>query len=311
MTDAKLLLVGASGFVGRAVVRRAVRHAGFRLIAGVRTPAGLPPGTAVCPVDVTATETLTAALRDIRPSVVINAAAYGVRPGQTDSGAALRVNVAGATALLEAAASAGCRRFIQLGSCSEYGARDGTVHEDDSPTPHTLYGATKAAGSIMVLERGAACGIETAVLRLFNLWGAGEPGHRLFPSIVEAARTRTPVDLTDGTQIKDYSFVDDVADWILELACAPPGAFGTSGIVNVGSGRPEPLRDWAARLADRLGARHLLRFGAKPNRADEPKGQIPDLGRLEALLPGRTRTPMDAALERALAVGVPAMEESA
>jgi nucleoside-diphosphate-sugar epimerase len=165
----------------------------------------------------------------------------------------------------------------------------------------TLYGSTKAAASLMVQERGRSLGIETLVLRLFNLWGACEPPHRLFPSLLRASRDRRPLALTPGTQLKDYSFVDDVANWILRLATMP-GIGSHCPVINLGSGRPEPLRDFATDLARPLGAVDLLHFGARPSRAGEPIMQVPDLARLENLLPDRRITGRAEALERVLAM---------
>lgn len=301
MARQRILIVGASGFVGRALLRAVSGREDITAIAGVRDPENISDaGVESKIIDITRPEELARAVSEVRPDIVINAAAYGVRPGQQESGAAMRINTLGAVHLLEAAAVAGgAGRFIQLGSCSEYGNREGTVHEDMAPAPSTLYGSTKAAATVLVRERGAALGMDTLILRLFNLWGEGEPAHRLFPDLVAACRNRLTLELTDGRQIKDYSYVGDVAEWVIELA-RKPGRLD-AGVVNVGSGRAMPLREFVLQIAEILGCVELLHFGAKSNRHSEAREQIPDLSRLENLLPDRGITPMAAALNRVLA----------
>lgn len=299
MTVRRIFIAGASGFVGRSLIRTARETGSVQVMAGVRDLSTVRDlDIEAIAVDVTRNDSLGETFRKIRPDVVINATAYGVRPDQQDSDRALAVNTAGAVRLLESAASVGCQRFIQLGSCSEYGALEGRVSEDTPCAPSSLYGSTKAAASILLQERGASLGIETLVLRLFNIWGEDEPGHRLFPELVAACLSGRPLPLTDGNQLKDYSYVGDMAAWILALAMKS-GTFDNR-VINIASGHSRPLNEFIQELADLMGCGDLLRFGEKTNRMDEARSQIPVIDRFEALLPDRTITPVPTALERAL-----------
>lgn len=299
MTAQRLLIAGSSGFIGQALLRSAGGMPEVEAIAGVRSAniAMLGGDTAI--IDVTQPAALEAALVGMKPDIVVNAAAYGVQPGESDPARSQSVNVEGARNLLYAAAAAGCRRFVQLGSCSEYGAAEGRVREDMPVAPNTAYGTAKAAATALVRREAATLGVDALILRLFNVWGEGEAPHRLFPAIVAACRAGRPLDLTDCTQVKNYSYVGDFATWLLGLSVQSAPFAGR--IVNLASAENRPLRDFVLDIAGHLGGADLMRFGAKPRRAEEALAQVPDLTSLDSLLPGRRITPLREALHRVLA----------
>jgi len=110
------------------------------------------------------------------PDSVISCAAYGVDHREQDAGLATAVNIKGAYALLETCASHSVERYVHIGSCFEYGDKDYTISEEDSLEPTTIYGATKAAGSILVRQRAKELAINSVVLRPFGMWGPFEAG---------------------------------------------------------------------------------------------------------------------------------------
>lgn len=299
MDKTRVVVTGASGFVGSALVRVLSQRSEIEIQAGVRDVTVTIPGVDnVVVLDLTKHDTLYFELQKLEPDIIINAAAYGVVPEERDSERALAVNLAGALALLAAASQSGCQRFVQLGSCSEYGDREGVVKEIDLPMPTGIYGSSKAAATILLQERGSSLGINVLVARLFNMWGENEPSHRVFPAIVSACQEGKPLSLTDGTQSKDFSYVGDVAEWLVALSLLPD--FPVAAVANVASGNSMPLREFVMRIAEWLGRPDLMRFGELSNRGDESRNQIPDLATLDSLLPDRTLTRLEDALDRVL-----------
>ncbi len=296
MIPRRVLVLGATGFVGKALMQRLGERCTLEGHGAGRSGAGPSQPRAFVRVDISRREDLERAMAMVRPQVVINASSYGVQPDQRALEPSIAVNVTGAGLVVEAAAAAGCTRVLHLGSCSEYGAREGHIDESAPVAPVDLYGTTKAAGSLLALERGQHFGVAVTVLRLFNVWGEHEPAHRLFPAVWNACRSNAPLALTDGLQIKDYSYVGDIADCLLDLAELDPSP--DAAVLNLASGVALPVREFALRVATRLGRPELLRFGALDNRAQEARHQIPDVSRLDTLLPGRRLTPIEAVLDR-------------
>lgn len=291
----RVLVTGASGFLGRHIVRR-LASSDAQVFAGVRhTCARADQSLAL---DITDTSSVEDALKLVRPTHIINCAAYGVDQRRQDYAAAFAVNVKGATDLVKAAANAGASRVIHIGTCSEYASSDNPIPEDAPQRPHNLYALSKAAGTLAALEAGARVGIDVVVLRPFGLWGPGEPDFRIIPQVVAACQTRVPLALTECDVVRDYSFVADAADWIVRAALADSVAHGT--IVNIGTGRPVLLRDFVTAVASRLGGLELMELGKRPQRPNEPKSVVANVMRLERLIGSLMRTSLDDGLHAVL-----------
>ncbi len=243
----RLMVLGASGFLGRHV-RQQARAAGLDVITAGRSP--LPDSPAHCLIDLGAQDParLAGTLFTLAPDVVVNCA--GATAGPPEALAA--VNVTGTYDLVRAMLMAGHpTRLVHLGSAAEYGPGEpGTaVAESAPPRPASAYGATKLAGTHLV-ELGRAAGLDAVVLRVFNPVGPGAPDGILPGRLVSEFRRA----LTDGSQVqlgpldavRDFVDARDVADAVIAAALAPGQAApagldgpseGLPAVINVASGQ--------------------------------------------------------------------------
>jgi nucleoside-diphosphate-sugar epimerase len=224
------------------------------------------------------------ALQKASASIIIHCAAYGLNYAQQDAWQALAVNVEGSLRLMEAAQSHGIRRFVHVGTCFEYGSYDVPIKEEFALRPTGLYGATKAAASVLMEQRAAALGVELLVVRPFCIWGAGDAPYHLVPQVIDACISGTPLKLTPCEVVRDYMHVEEVADRILRLALMTDPVKMPS-TVNVGSGRGWVLRDFILAIAKEFGGEHLMQFGALPYRSTEMSALVADTSRLRMLMP--------------------------
>ncbi|KUL47998.1 UDP-glucose 4-epimerase GalE [Streptomyces sp. NRRL S-1521] len=163
-----------------------------------------------------------------------------------------RENLGGLTTLLEAVAEAGVKRFVFSSSAAVYGnPPDGDLVGEDTPcAPVSPYGETKLAGEWLVRAAGRAHGIATVCLRYFNVAGAAAPEladtgvYNVVPMVFdrltrdEAPRIFGDTHPTpDGTCVRDYIHVSDLAD--AHLAAARRLARGAEGDLTVNIGRGE------------------------------------------------------------------------
>jgi nucleoside-diphosphate-sugar epimerase len=266
----RLLITGASGFIGRNFVRLALGRGWSILSLGIE-PCGLP-GVDEEVVEDFASSRAEEALRASGADAILHLAGAGVNPADRDARRIIDTNAILPQRLVGLAAESGIKAFATAGSCSEYAEAPGGVSlaEDAPLETRKLYGATKAAGGILALAAGEASGVSVAVLRLFNVYGPGEGPHRLFPSLARGASSGTPVQLSAGTQERDFVYIDDVCEaFFRTLEASVAGAMG-SGPYNVCTGVGSTVRDFAIAAADRLGMdRSMLGFGSIPLRVDD------------------------------------------
>ena len=156
------------------------------------------------------------------------------------------VNVGGTVALMEAMRDVGVRRVVLASSGAVYGdLGKQPLSESEIPNPRSPYAVSKLAAEYYVRTIGGLWGIETVGLRIFNAYGPGQhlpPSH---PPVVpyflrQALRSGTLVVHGDGTQTRDYVYVDDVVSAMVAASTAP----NINGLViNVGSGKETSVRD--------------------------------------------------------------------
>jgi nucleoside-diphosphate-sugar epimerase len=286
----RILVTGATGFLGSHIVARA-RLQGRDTIATSRAARA-----GITPLDVHDSTSLAMTMSALRPTIVVNCAAYGVNYAEQDFEAALGVNVHGALRLLEVAAECGARRFVHIGSCSEYGSKLGRISEDAGLAPTASYGATKAAATILLMERARDLGLQLIVARAFGMWGPREAGYRLVPQIIAACLSRSRLALTPCDVIRDYTYVEDMADDILALAVHPE--LPPQAVINVGSGESVVLREFVLKIAGLLDGEHLMDFDALPHRPTEMPSLVANVARLQGALGRRPRTAIEDGIER-------------
>lgn len=117
------------------------------------------------------------------------------------------------------------------------------------------------------------------------MWGAAEAAYRLVPQIVTACLSGSRLNLTPCDVIRDYTYVEDIADDILSLALL--AEFPAGQIVNVGSGESVLLREFVRTIASHLHGEHLMNFGALAHRPTEMPSLVADVTKLHRLLGSR------------------------
>ncbi|GAA1555570.1 NAD-dependent epimerase/dehydratase family protein [Kribbella lupini] len=239
----RVLVTGASGFVGYAVARR-FAEVGHEVHGLTRRASGLPPGIERVAGDLLDGGSIRKAVGQVEPEVVCHlAAAVRVRESRTDPVRYWQTNVGGTLSLLEALAEARPgSRLILASTCAVYGepARQ-PITEDARSEPINPYGAGKLAADRAAADLAATGAIGAVSLRSFNVAG-GLPGHpdrdeaRLIPKVVAVAQGRAQelVVNGDGTTVRDYVHVLDMADAF--LAAVEVCVRGAWQAYNVGGG---------------------------------------------------------------------------
>ncbi len=159
---------------------------------------------------------------------------------------------------MEAMRDVGVRRVVLVSSGAVYGDQETQpLSEDLVPYPRSPYAVSKLAAEYYVRTIGALWGIEAVCLRVFNAYG---PGQHLLVShapvipyfLRQTLRNGTLVVHGDGTQTRDYVYVDDVVN-AMDAAATAPGI--NQLVINVGSGQATSVRELVRRVLDVTGGK--------------------------------------------------------
>ncbi|MCH8923668.1 MAG: SDR family oxidoreductase [Planctomycetes bacterium] len=162
----------------------------------------------------------------------------------------------GTLTVLEAARKAGVRRLVFAGSSAAYGDRPTAAkRETDPPDPLSPYAAAKLAGEHYCHAYAATMGLETVCLRFFNVFGPRQDPASEYSAVIPLFLTKLlagerPTVFGDGTQSRDFTFVENVVHGNL-LAAEAPGASGRT--LNIADGRSTTLLALLSMLNELLG----------------------------------------------------------
>lgn len=265
-----MLITGGSGAIGSQLVRHLV-STGERVIVLLRGD-GVPlrlgdvfSRLTVFRGDITDADDVARCIAESRPKVVFHLASASFNPPPADSRAYTLPIVNGTVNVVEAVrASAPDAAIVFAGSAAVYPSGRG-LSEETPRFPGTIFGAAKAAASLMFSTSCQTYGIRGVELRLFTPYGPWERSGRLIPSLVLASLSGNSPTVTGGDQTRDFVHVDDVIKAFMLAAetSSRPGA-----VYNVCSGRGVPVRQVAEAVMKLLG-RVNLRTVAGQARPDE------------------------------------------
>ena len=257
MSLKRVVVTGASGFIGRALVAELEAQG-----VEVERFSG----------DLFETESLGKRLRSFEPPDAFFRLAWVATPGKYLESEDNVRHVEATLEIVRWAREVKLPKLVMTGSCIEYAFdQPGPVREDARTQARSLYARSK----LIVLEVLERSDLPFTWARIFYPYGPGEHPERLFPKLRSTlARGETFRMNSDGSHVRDFVHVEDVARAL--VACARPDA---PRIVNIGSGEGVTLREIALSIAREVGGE--VTFGDAA--LTEPPSIVADVSRLRAL----------------------------
>jgi len=210
---------------------------------------------------------------------VINLAASGVVSNE-NLNELVGGNIVYTAKVLELSLRFGIERFIHIGSCSEYApcSERELINENHPIEPTSLYGATKAAASVLVSSFARIHGFSAIIVRPFNVFGIFESPKRLVPQVISGILENRQVKLSKGTQFRDFVYVEDVAKAIIDITQSEETLYGA---YNLCTGNATSVRRFVETICDVLGKGHdLMEFGINEMKPGENLWMVGDNKRI-------------------------------
>jgi UDP-glucose 4-epimerase len=292
LSGRRLLVTGASGFIGARLCRRAVEE-GAIVHAVSRRPQGEAGEVRWEHGDLTDDAVARELVRRVQPDLVLHLASEvgGGRELELVL-PMLQANLVATVNVMVACAELGCSRLVLAGSMEEPDAGDPDAVAQ-SPYAAAKWGALAYARHLHALHR-----LPVVHLRVFMVYGPGQLDMRkLVPYVTVSLLRREAPKLTSGARAVDWIYVDDVVDAFLRAAVAP-GVEGRS--LDIGSGELVTARALVVRLRELVGGDVEPAFGAIADRQLERVRAADPAAAAEAMS-WRPQTPLEQGLARTVA----------
>ena len=274
----KVLVTGATGFVGACLARRMAEqghevHVFARETSNRWRIRDIADQLTEHAVDLTDEAGVQTAVSQIRPEAIFHLATYGGFADQRDTIAIVKANFMGTINLVRACERVGFNIFINTGSSSEYGIKHEPMKETDLAEPLGDYGVSKLASTVFCQSEAAIKKLPIVTVRLFSPFGFWDDPKRLIPYVIQSLLKHEAPRLSTPNSVRDYIFIEDIVHFYQKLAAMPEVA---TGIYNAGAGRQTSIGEVVAAIRELLGSEIAPVWGAYPAPRVEPAVWLAD-----------------------------------
>ena len=305
--EVKILVTGGAGFIGSAVVRALFSRGDtvavivrentdlwrFRdLISGFREPVKLYPA------DLRDVDSITAAVNDFKPDVVIHFATYyKINHQPQDIAPIYDTNVKGMINLLEACVSANVKKFVNTSTFFVYSRNNTNLSkETDDAAPVSLYALSKLQAEQVCTFYAREYGLHCITFRLFPPYGYADGEQKLIPHVIRSFLENKELKLTTGMQKWDYIFIDDIVRAYIAAVDTPLPPEHT--ILNLGCGNPVTIKVVINKIHSIVGSGVAPFWGAVPHRMNEVWFSGADIDKIRSVLHWKPMVSLDEGLNK-------------
>lgn len=303
LSNVKVLITGASGFIGSHLARRLVA-------LGARVSGIVKPQADIWRIkDIAARVSLESA--DMRDYAQVKAAVRRCRPQKVFHLAA-RVNVArsweysremfdtnllGTMNLVQAIEGGECDCFVNSGTCEEYGDNPTPFREDQCPNPVSPYSASKAAATLFCGMIYKTKKVPVVTLRPFLTYGPQQVSNMLIPYVIQKALLSQDIEMTKGEQTREFNYVTDIVDGYIR-ASVTPHALGE--VINIGNAKEYKIIDVVRMILKMLGNPVKPKAGALAYRPGETMHFYCDNTKARTILKWKPKVSLEEGLKKTI-----------
>lgn len=293
----RILITGATGFVGGHLVA-ALAGGGARIHTMARGSGAALAGKHL-QGSLTDQAFLERELDRLQPQLIFHLAGYKER--KTDLASfreAIETNLLGSLNLFQAAQRLpSLERLVVVGTAEEYGNNASPFSEDMAGRPVNSYSFSKFCVTTLAATLRDLYQMPFVVIRPSIAYGPGQMPDMFLPALIRSLMTDRPFPMTDGMQTRDYVYVTDLVEAMVQAAVSD-AAIGE--IINIGSGVPIRIAELARLVEELLGKPGLAQLGQLPYRPNEMMNYYVSIEKARKLLHWEPRVTLRQGLEETI-----------
>ena len=278
----KLLVTGASGFIGSHLLPRLV-SAGYDLAVYTRTISVAPKGIISYAGDITDQRAIEECVSDFKPDVVVHLSADKNRSRDIDDFEdSIKTNLHGALYLIRPLLKLkNFNKLIVMGTAEEYGLNSGPFTEKMKEKPVSCYSLSKTMQACLAETISRIYRLPCVYLRPSVVYGPGQSTEMFLPSLITALANNQIFDMTMGLQTRDYIYIDDLLDAIMMAIQSDIAEFEA---INIASGESISISKVANQVESIMGRYGLVKKGKFDQRKLEVMDYTMEITKAKKLL---------------------------
>ncbi len=297
--DAKVLVVGGSGFIGRNLVESFKGFAGH--VYSIQTKNSEftfnDPNVSNVKHDLSSESETKRIIKEISPDYVFNVSGYiNHSPFFKEGFGVIKNHYLSTLNLINAMRDINIKRYIHTGSSDEYGNLISPQSERLRENPMTPYSASKVAISHTLEAISHSDNFPATILKLFIVYGPHQGKGRLIPDVIQALLAGDEIQVSSGEQKRDFCYIEDIID-AFKASAVTEKAIGQS--INIGTGSSIPVVEVVKKIESKLDTGRVI-YGGKKIRDHENLDLYPDITLAKKILEWQPSTDIDKGIDQTI-----------
>ncbi len=254
LLNKNLLVIGGTGFIGAHLCNFAIKK-GMRVSSLSLNSKGKNRDINYINADITKIKNLKDCIHNNHFDYVVNCGGYINHKSFNKGGdKVINEHLLGVYNLIKVLNIQSIKKFIQIGSSDEYGIISAPQKETDVCYPITPYAYAKYSSTKFLQMLGKNDSFNTVILRVFLTYGPGQKEDRLLPYVIKNLLKNKKVELSEGSQLRDFCYIDDICNAI--FICMETNEINGE-VFNICSGNGVSIRNIVENLGELVGNRNF------------------------------------------------------
>jgi nucleoside-diphosphate-sugar epimerase len=292
----KILIFGGTGFIGYHLCKKALKNK-FKVLSISKNPPLKKRKLKkinYINLDATKINSFKKISRDC--DIIINAAGYGSHLRGKKGKTLYNDHILIVKNIIKYFKGKTIKKIIQIGSSSEYSKHNSRINENFKANPISYYGKAKLCITKFLQNEYNRKKLPVTIFRIFQAYGPKQDENRLIPYVIKNLKNKKNVFLTNGKQIRDFCFIDDLINAIF-LSINNKNTNGQ--VINLGSGRKIKVEQIVKKIFKKIKKGKLI-FNVRDLHHGEQKIILPDISKAKKLLRWKPKILLENGLKRTI-----------